>query len=213
MEQPIAERLRHFDVFDESTAEQRYEVFRYAQSHAPVAHTDADDGYYNVTGFEDIRTICENPGIFSSTQPGVRHVPVRLPPLDEDPPLHRDYRMILNRFFAPSYLKRYEDDMRELVHEVIDRFIDRGECEFVSEFAIPFTAGSLARVVLDEGNEDRVAQAVALVTRIAIEGTPEAYGEVAMLAAEFMADREASGSRPRRRAHGTRQRRDQRARV
>ena len=194
MDQPIADQLRHFDVFDESTAEQRYDVFRYAQSHAPVAHTDADDGYYNVTRFEDIRTICENPDTFSSTQPGVRHVPVRLPPLDEDPPLHRDYRMILNKFFAPNYLKRYEDDMRELVHEVIDRFIDRGECEFVSEFAIPFTAGSLARVVLDEGNEERVARAVEVVTRIAVEGTPEAYGEVAMLAAEFMADREASGS-------------------
>ena len=190
---PRLEQLSHFDLFDESQAPQRYELLRLSQQSCPVAHTDADDGYYNVTRFDDIRTICENPDIYSSTQPGVRHVPVRLPPLDEDPPLHKDYRQILNRYFAPAYLRRYEDDMRDLLREIIDRWIDRGECEFVSEFAIPFTAGSLARVVLDEDNEERVARAVAAVTRVAIEGTPETYQEVAMLAAEFMADRETQG--------------------
>jgi cytochrome P450 len=189
-----AELLPHFDLFDESQTADRYEVLRYSQTSCPVAHTDADDGYYNVTRFEDVRAICEDPDTFSSVQPGIRGVPVRLPPLDEDPPRHKDYRQLLNRYFVPSYLRRYEDVMRALAHHVIDQFIDSGNCEFVSQFAIPFTAGSLARVVLDEDNEERVAKAVAAVTRTAIESTPETFQAVAALAAEFMADRARSGS-------------------
>jgi cytochrome P450 len=194
MMDPLIEELSHFDVFDEEHADRRYELLRYAQQKCPVAHTDADAGYYNVTRFEDLRAVCEDPATFSSTQPGVRYVPVRLPPLDEDPPLHKDYRQFLNKFFAPAYLKRYEDDMRALAHQIIDRWIDRGECEFVSEFAIPFTAGSLARVVLDAEGEERVGRAVHAVTRVALEGTPDTYEGVAMLAAEFMAEREAIGN-------------------
>ena len=188
------ERLAHFDIFDESQADRRYELLRFAEQACPVAHTDATGGYYNITRFEDIRTVCENPDIYSSAQPGVAPTTVRLPPLDSDPPLHKDFRQILNKFFAPAYLTRYEDVMRQLVHDVIDRWIDRGECEFVSEFAIPFTAGSLARVVLDEGNEERVARGIAAATRSALEGTAEAFADMAILAAEFLADREAQGS-------------------
>src|ERR1700730_1435490 len=193
MGSPI-EELHHFDDFDETQADRRYELLRYSQQKCPVVHTDADDGYYNVTRFDDIRTICEDTTTYSSTQPGVKFVPVRLPPLDEDPPLHKDYRQILNKYFAPAYLKRYEDDMRSLAHEVIDRWIGRGEVEWISEFAIPFTAGSLARVVLDADNEERVARAVHAVTRVALEGTPDTYEGVAILAAEFMADREVAGN-------------------
>jgi cytochrome P450 len=191
---PLTAELSHFDVFDESQADRRYELLRHSQRQCPVVHTDADDGYYNVTRYDDIRAICEDPTTFSSTQPGVKYVPVRLPPLDQDPPLHKDYRQVLNKYFAPAYLKRFEDDMRSLTHEIIDRWIDRGEVEWVSEFAIPFTAGSLARVVLDADNAERVARAVNAVTRVALEGTPETYEAVAMLAAEFMADREAAGN-------------------
>ena len=187
-------QLAHFDIFDELQTDRRYELLRFAQESCPVAHTDATGGYYNVTRFEDVRTVCENPDIYSSAQPGVAPTTVRLPPLDADPPLHKDFRQILNKFFAPAYLTRYEDVMRQLLHDVIDRWIDRGECEFVSEFAIPFTAGSLARVVLDEGNEERVARAIAAATRSALEGTAEAFADMAILAAEFLADREAQGS-------------------
>ena len=60
---------------------------------------------------------------FATTQPrsaqrsrASSDVPVRLPPLDQDPPLHKNYRQILNKYFAPAYLKRYEDDMRGQSH-------------------------------------------------------------------------------------------------
>ncbi|MEV6333957.1 hypothetical protein AB0M12_04480 [Nocardia vinacea] len=46
------------------------------------------------------------------------------------------------------------------------------QVEFVSRFAIPFTAGALAKVVLDDDNEDRLRRAVDAVTAVSVQNTP-----------------------------------------
>lgn len=58
-------------------------------------------------------------------------------PLEIDPPLHRKYRAILNPMFAPRAVARLEDDIRSLANELIDTFIDKGECEFTRDFGRP----------------------------------------------------------------------------
>ena len=65
--------------------------------------------------------------------------------------------------------------------------------EFVSGFAIPFTSGSLAKVVLDDDNEERLRRAVDAVTGTSVEQSPETFGRVAAIAAELMAERENDG--------------------
>jgi cytochrome P450 len=120
---------------------------------------------------------------------------VPLPPLDLDPPLHRDFRAFLNRYFSRAFLTRYRAVMEDLVDELIDGFVDSGEVEFVSGFAIPFSAGSLARIVLDDDNEERLARAVAAVTVTATDQSPEAFGAVAMIAGELLAERAKGGER------------------
>lgn len=64
-----------------------------------------------VTRHDDLRTVAEHPDVFSSTMPGVNHVPVALPPLDLDPPLHREFRSLLNWPFSRASLVRYEPVM------------------------------------------------------------------------------------------------------
>jgi cytochrome P450 len=113
-----------------------------------------------------------------------------LPPLDLDLPLHRDFRLFLNKYFSRSALMRYAPEMEELANSLVDAVIDTGQIEFVSQFAIPFTAGSLARVVLDDDNPERMKNAVDAVTEISTGG-PEAYQKVANIAAEILAERRA----------------------
>lgn len=59
----------------------------------------------------------------------------RLNPVDFDPPEHMRYRQILQPFFQPSAINRYDEHLREVARELIDRFASRGSCEFVSEFS------------------------------------------------------------------------------
>jgi cytochrome P450 family 150 subfamily A5 len=61
----------------------------------------------------------------------------QLPTLD--PPKHTEHRALLGRMLTPKRLKENEDSMWRLADRQIDEFLFRGECEFVGEYASPFT--------------------------------------------------------------------------
>jgi cholest-4-en-3-one 26-monooxygenase len=53
-----------------------------------------------------------------------------------DPPQHRIYRGLAEYAFRPGLLKEREPVMRAMAKGIIDRIIDRGQCEFVNDVAI-----------------------------------------------------------------------------
>ncbi len=59
-------------------------------------------------------------------------------PLQIDPPAHRKYRRILDRYFAPQRMKLLEDSTTRLVNDLIDQFIDDDEIDFSQQFSTPF---------------------------------------------------------------------------
>ena len=64
--------------------------------------------------------------------------PVRLNPIEIDPPAHHGYRRILNPFFTPRAVGEIGNSVRQACTDLIERFEKNAGCEFVSEFAIPF---------------------------------------------------------------------------
>ena len=56
-----------------------------------------------------------------------------------DPPKHTEQRGLLMRLITPKSLKENEESLRRLADGRIDTFHARGECEFVSEYAAPYT--------------------------------------------------------------------------
>lgn len=192
MHKSVPDILADLDLYAEDQREHLLDALAVARDECPVLHTTADGGYYLVTRYDDVRTVCGHPEIYSSAVPGLRGVPVRLIPLDVDPPDHRHYRHFLNGYFSRSFLLRYEEKMRGLARAAIDGFIDKGEVEFVHGFSVPFSAGSLAQIVFATDNTDLVARGVAAVNRVALESTPETFEEVAALAMEAMAEVENS---------------------
>ena len=64
--------------------------------------------------------------------------PVKLNPIEIDPPHHHGYRKILNPFFTPKAINAIGDSVREACVELIAKFEKSGGCEFVSQFAVPF---------------------------------------------------------------------------
>jgi cytochrome P450 family 150 subfamily A5 len=61
----------------------------------------------------------------------------QLPTLD--PPKHTEHRALLGRMLTPKRLKENEDFMWRLADRQIDEFLSDGQCEFVSQYASPFT--------------------------------------------------------------------------
>ena len=71
-----------------------------------------------------------------------------------DPPAHEKARSLLSRLLTPRRLKENEDFMWQLVDQQIDQFIDRGRCEFLSEYAKPFATSAIIDL-LGVPEEDR----------------------------------------------------------
>ena len=86
----------------------------------------------------DIEEAFRHPEVFSSNWDAVDLSNVRpLIPLQIDPPDHVKYRRILDPLFGPKQVAGLEPDIVALVHDLIDRFVDDGECDFAQQFSIP----------------------------------------------------------------------------
>ena len=185
--------LPHYNMWDPEHEKVKWDVFSYARRHCPVAHTDADGGSrYVVTRYEDVRRVLEDPQTFSSAGVAPRPSPVRLNPLDADPPYQVELRKILNPLFTRNFLLRFEPELRKNAIDLIGRFIDNGRVDFIREFAGPFVGNALSRVVFNEEDPEKMGHAADVVIRVAVDPTDEAFFELAMLAGQYIAEREAN---------------------
>jgi cytochrome P450 len=64
----------------------------------------------------------------------------RLGLVEMDPPIHTGLRKAMAPYFAPRVVEARRARMHEIAREVIAEFIDRGECEYVSDFAKRYVA-------------------------------------------------------------------------
>jgi cytochrome P450 len=58
-------------------------------------------------------------------------------PLEIDPPHHRKYRAMIDPMFSPAAVAKLEDWIRQLANRLIDQVIDKGGCEFTTDFGRP----------------------------------------------------------------------------
>jgi cytochrome P450 len=98
----------------------------------------------------DVDQVLRNPKVFSSQfGSGMGGLGNDRPmiPLQIDPPDHKKYRVLLDPYFAPRQMAKLEQDVTVLVNQLIDRFIERGACDFTSEFAIPLPSTVFLRLL------------------------------------------------------------------
>jgi cytochrome P450 len=89
--------------------------------------------------YEDVVWALRHPEIFSSEMDMQVLLGTKRPmiPQQIDPPRQTRYRKILDLRFSRPRMQELEPDLRRHAQEVIDGFVERGECEFDSEFAVP----------------------------------------------------------------------------
>ena len=57
--------------------------------------------------------------------------------LTADPPVHTRFRKLVNLAFSMPRVNALEAGIRTKINDLIDGFIDKGECEFVADFCVP----------------------------------------------------------------------------
>jgi cytochrome P450 len=105
-------------------------------------------GYWSLTRHADILEASRNPEIYCSGK-GATSI-ADLPPefneffggmINMDEPRHGHQRRIVSRVFTPKALAKLDAAVERRADEIIDRVIELGECDFVSEIAAPLPLG------------------------------------------------------------------------
>ena len=141
--------------------EDPYPYFDYLRAQCPITKEPYHD-VYMVTGYDEAIAVYHDQATFSNCISAIGPfakfpVPLEgddvteiietyrddLPFGDQlptfDPPKHTAHRGLLMRLITPKRLKENEASLRRLADRQVDRFHARGECEFVSEYAGPYT--------------------------------------------------------------------------
>ena len=153
------ERINFFT--DRSVQDDPYEYFDALRERSPIWQ-EPHYGVYMVTGYEEAMAIYNDAVHFSSCNavggPFKKFsVPLEgddvsaiieehrdeLPFSDQlptfDTPRHTDHRRLLMRLLTPQKLRSNEDFMWRTGDRLMDAFFDSGTCEFIGEYAAPFT--------------------------------------------------------------------------
>jgi cytochrome P450 len=146
-----------FDIDDPKFNEHFFEILDDMVAHCPVVRSNVGEGYWMVTRQEDVRRVGQDWKTFSSAKGYQPNRPEGLPylyPEESDPPQHSAWRRALNPFLSPKGVANYEDTIRADCNTLIDRFIDRGECDFVAEFGAKLPGWAFFKNVMGTPIED-----------------------------------------------------------
>ena len=140
-----------FDFFSPEVIESPFEFYAALRREAPVYRLPGTD-IFMLSRWADIRRVNRDTKTFSNdfqhllkgAEPSPEAAAIyargyEQPPtlLTLDPPEHKVFRSLINKVFSSSRVEKMHDYIEQVVDELIDDFVDRGECEFVRDFATP----------------------------------------------------------------------------
>jgi cytochrome P450 len=122
-------------------------------SGCPLGWSEAHGGYWAIYGYDAVYDAVQDAETFSSRhEPGhAKGVPAGaydnpLIPIDVDPPMVQEYRRVLLSWFSPGGARDDEPRIREICTDLIDTFIEQGECDVTQELLMPLPA----RLILEK---------------------------------------------------------------
>ncbi|HSJ98289.1 MAG TPA: cytochrome P450, partial [Myxococcota bacterium] len=136
-------------LFWQRPLEEREGAFATLRRERPVSFHEEPDiailprgpGYWSLTRHADILHVSRNPQLFCSGKgSNIGDMPQ---PFNEffgsminmDDPRHARLRRIVARGFTPRMIQRVERDVQRVAAATVDRVIEQGECDFVTEIA------------------------------------------------------------------------------
>lgn len=148
-----ARAISDYSLLDPQVQAQPWEFYQKLHEEQPV-YRMPETGIYVISKYEDVRAVLLDTTTYSNVilamealqgdngrryqailkEKGWEHVHVLH---RTDPPKHSTHRRLVDRVFTPKRVREILPQIEALAHQLIDRFIDKGECELIAEFALP----------------------------------------------------------------------------
>jgi cytochrome P450 family 142 subfamily A polypeptide 1 len=170
--------------------------FRWMREHAPV-YWDESGGVWGVATHAEVVAVSKDPETFCSRH-GSRPDSTVPSMINMDDPDHRRRRALVNKGLTPRRVQAHEPTVRAICHELIDRVIERGWCEFVHDLAAPLpmiVIGDLLGVepedrdVLLRWSDDLIAATSSTAPPGVMDRAMQAFAEYSEYARRVIADR------------------------
>jgi cytochrome P450 len=186
----------HYDISHPELAspERMWEVVSHLQSRCPVTRSDAtrglggvmgyEKGFWLLTNYEDCVRVFRDFKTFSSDfarfarRSDEGSPEISMPPISVDPPIQKDFRRLLNPYLSPKYLAQHEDGIRQVITDLIDGFIEAGECDFAGDLARLFPPRVFYRLLFGIEDEDDLARNMRWTHKLNFESDAPDYMQV-----------------------------------
>ncbi|MDQ1569015.1 MAG: hypothetical protein QOF96_3895 [Actinomycetota bacterium] len=183
-----------FDIDDPKFNEHFHDILDDIVEKCPVVKSNKGSGYYLVARQPLVRQVGQDWRTFSSAQGYQPDRPEGLPyllPEECDPPIHDAWRHALNPFMSPGAVAGYEPVIRQDCNTLIDMFIDRGECEWVSEFGAKLPGWAFFKNVMGVPIDDldKLVESVERGTFEPPEERPKYFAYIFEYLGNYLADR------------------------
>jgi cholest-4-en-3-one 26-monooxygenase len=139
-------------------------TFAHWRREDPVHWTEEPDGpgYWSLFGYDEVCAANRDAETFSSEVGGTLLMTpdedvmaqLRLLMLNMDPPRHTRYRLLVSRGFTPRTIRQLEQHIVDTTRTIVDRVIERGECDFVTDLAAELPLQVIAEM-MGVPHEDR----------------------------------------------------------
>jgi cytochrome P450 len=135
-----------FDHHSPAHARDPISAYRELRDEAPVAWTDAHDGFWVLSTYDTVFDAARNPAVFSSARSADDdRLSVLIPkrehelhiPIELDPPEFRKYRGIINRYMSPAAVAEMTELVERHTTTFVDEVVETGECDFTDLIGIP----------------------------------------------------------------------------
>jgi len=143
-----SEKVEEVNFFSPEFSACPQPAYRRMLAGCPVARSSLTGGAV-ILGYEDVMWALRHPEIFSSEMEVQLALGTERPmiPQQIDPPAQTRYRKILDPRFSRKRMQELAPKVRADANALIDRFIDKGECEFDQDFAIPLPCNAFLHLM------------------------------------------------------------------
>jgi cytochrome P450 len=143
VEHEVDRRSVEFDHHSPEFRDAPYEAFDRMRAQCPVQHSESHGGFWSLLDYESVFDAARDDDLFNS-YPSVgipaSGAPFPILPIESDPPLTKKLRQVTLKEFSPGAAERLRPLARRMAAEMIDEFIERGECDVVAELTTPLPA-------------------------------------------------------------------------
>lgn len=183
IEELRAAHRRDYDPYNPLTIQQHLDDIAQRRAEQPISYSERGNGTWVLTRYDDIASVLRrnNRGFvsFPNDPDGLNPQGAQkaLIPIELDGSDHRQFRALLDPLFSPKRVALMEDQLRQAANHLIDGFIERGECDFIKEFAMPFP-GATVMAILGWPLEDldRLNEWVGTIQHGIVGASPEDSG-------------------------------------